>query len=77
MNTQLEQQLADLITEVEERGPGAVYAVLQILQNSYRAGRHNEFAKHCCTFPQVEGVTLSAGPIEATKGPKPPRETLH
>ncbi len=77
MNAKLDKQLADLIAEVEEKGPGAVYAVLQILQNSYRAGRHNEFAKHCCTFSQIEGVTLSAGSLETTKGPKPPRETLH
>lgn len=77
LDAKLEQQLADLVTEVEGKGPGAIYAVLQILQNSYVTGRHNEFAKHCCAFSQVEGASLSAGAPEPTKGPKPPRETLH
>ena len=77
MDAKLEKQFSDLIDEVQEHGPGALYAALQVLRNSYLAGRHNEFAKYCCDFQQIEGVTLTASGLGTTKGPKPPRETLH
>lgn len=54
MNPVVETMLKDLIAETEQRGPGAVYAVLSLLYGCYNSGRHNDFAKHCCEFSLVQ-----------------------
>jgi len=77
MNQKTEERLLQFVEEFESAGPGAVYAVLQVLHNSYITGKHNEFAKHCSAFSCVEGASLSPSSLEATKGPKPPPRTLH
>lgn len=77
MNEVTDQKLSELIDYAGENGPGALYAALKVLRNSYLIGKHNEFAKHCCAFPQIDGATLSLGLIAAEKAPKPPRRTLH
>ena len=67
IDTKLEKQLADLAEEVSGKGPGAIFAVLQILRNSYVTGKHNEFATHCCTFSQTEGAVLSTTSAKVTE----------
>lgn len=81
MNTnvdrQLEKRLADLMAHAAEAGPGAIFAVLQILHSSYIAGRHDEFAKHCATFAQLEGAALSATSPQATASADAPPQYIN
>ncbi len=67
IDSKLEKQLSALITQAGDAVHGAVFAILQILRNSYLAGRHNELAKYCCDFPLVEGVVMRSSPLHATE----------
>ena len=63
LNLIIEKKLASLTEEACQHGIASVYAVLQLLHDCYVAGKHKEFAKHCCQFSPI---SLTQSKVDTT-----------